>query len=792
MRMHAFLAEADLIGRRIRLAWTFTFAEGETLAAVPAVRIRRKERDFQFVPPEPGQPDPFGVYDSTAFPPAGSTLSAVAPDEWHEETDRVVRLVETASQPVGLRVVEVLRRTTTTRFDDANRPLEQQVEVLDHGVSIGGLIPNVPYYYLAESSVLVPEPGVLRATARAGERYRLERQLYALMPGIHRQYDTRAFPLVPGTEAMPENVGAAGQLERFLALFGTALDLMRTGAEGLRDLHDVDQVDARALPLLAQWIGWDLSFDAPIPKQRHEIKYASALFRLTGGIPSAMIRTQHAVGWGSRVKEFLHNVFRSNDPPGLTLWLREHDGVAWSEPVQPLVLDTAVTGRPALTTTADGTTWLAYHTFRMNRWGIWVKARRAGEGWASSIPLTEGRPLDRYPALAARPDGSLWLFWSAYDTAHDHWSVRLRIRDAAGVWGDAETFGTPDGARRFPSATVDAAGQLWLCWMEHDGHGWALRYARFDGAWSAPVTFPPDGGDAVAMSGRPSLIAFDAPGRQLWVVWEQEVATGDPSQTRKTLVFRTKSTLAADSTGWGPVEELSVRPPTFHDADPATFVNPDGDLDLVYASDRADGWSLWHRVFDAGADAWGPEVALPSTPFTQRYPCAATIGGQTVVVYRSNQSPLYQSLDPGGIASEDFRYAGSTTLHAEHDAPLALQGHFADFSSYTYDLGGARRDDSNRYADDTVGLFLEPTTLDGDALAEGLSRVRQVAALSLPVTERAVLITEPDHHAEYIYDYVRGGQPAPHFIEESYLDVFTSALGTVVFGDAFDFSDTLV
>ena len=61
----------------------------------------------------------------------------------------------------------------------------------------------------------------------------------------------------------------------------------------------------------------------------------------------------------------------------------------------------------------------------------------------------------------------------------------------------------------------------------------------------------------------------------------------------------------------------------------------------------------------------------------------------------------------------------------------------------------------------------------------------------LPVTERAVLVTEPDHHTEYVYDYGRGGQPAPRYIVETYLDTFTSALGTVVLGDAFDFSDTL-
>ena len=110
-------------------------------------------------------------------------------------------------------------------------------------------------------------------------------------------------------EASPEN----GQLRRFVDLFGAGFDHLRSRADGLRDLHEVDTVDYRMLPHLAAWLGWDLSHDKPIPLQRHEIKYAAALYRITGTLPGSMIWVKRLTGWDARVKEFWRNVFFTND-----------------------------------------------------------------------------------------------------------------------------------------------------------------------------------------------------------------------------------------------------------------------------------------------------------------------------------------------------------------------------------------------------------------------------------------------------------------------------------------------
>jgi len=115
-----------------------------------------------------------------------------------------------------------------------------------------------------------------------------------------------------GAEAILEAASSVGQLRRFIDVFGVAVDFMRSRAEGLRDLHDVDECDHRLLPAMASWLGWDLSHDAPIPSQRHEIRYAADLYQLTGTIPGCMIWARRFTGWQPRIKEFARNVFFTN------------------------------------------------------------------------------------------------------------------------------------------------------------------------------------------------------------------------------------------------------------------------------------------------------------------------------------------------------------------------------------------------------------------------------------------------------------------------------------------------
>jgi phage tail-like protein len=311
MRVGGFTAESDIVGRRVKVSWDVQLDEGEGLGAAPALVLRRKERDFEF--PAPGADDPFLVYASAAFPPADLSVTEIDLGEAVEQGVRTVTTAQSVSFPIDGVPVEVLRRTRTVSFDGARNPTGYRDEILDVAARPQGLHPGTTYYYeLVGEALPTDDPDAFRAVATPTEVHRSGRMLYDQLPAIVRRHDVTKGP-ARDTGAVPEATPENGQLRRFVDLFGAGFDHLRSRADGLRDLHAVDTADYRMLPHMAAWLGWDLSHDKPIPLQRHEIKYAAALYRITGTLPGSMIWVNRLTGWDARVKEFWRNVFFTND-----------------------------------------------------------------------------------------------------------------------------------------------------------------------------------------------------------------------------------------------------------------------------------------------------------------------------------------------------------------------------------------------------------------------------------------------------------------------------------------------
>ena len=98
-------------------------------------------------------------------------------------------------------------------------------------------------------------------------------------------------------------------------------------------------------------------------------------------IPTVEATVKRLVGWESRTKEFVHNVFRSNQPERLNCGCVTQDSAgAWSTPTAPLSLDFAYEGRPTAVRDQGGTLWLFYHTLEKATLGHLVQnfSRRAG------------------------------------------------------------------------------------------------------------------------------------------------------------------------------------------------------------------------------------------------------------------------------------------------------------------------------------------------------------------------------------------------------------------------------
>ena len=351
MKVKDFKAEADIVGQRIRISWTFEPEGSETVADVPQVRLRRKLRDFEF--PPPAAVDPFLVYDSTAFPPVPvpGVIDVTELPGW-EVLEADGKHVYSATSVAGYffgRRQEIMRRTVATTFDEVGMPVSRWVEILDQGGQPFHLEPGRTYYYdLSGLSLpLAADANGTRSTAIAGEHYGWKRddeslrqgrlpsshRLYDLLPAIYKRQDTVLRPVTAGSDSVPEAASGAGQLRRFVDVFGAAVDSLRGSAENLLGLLDLDEGGARFLPLLARWIGWNLSQTEAIPLHRNEIKSAPRLYWSIGTAPALRTIVTRYSGWSTQVAEFAQHIARSNHAPYYHILLTvQQSGGPWGSP----------------------------------------------------------------------------------------------------------------------------------------------------------------------------------------------------------------------------------------------------------------------------------------------------------------------------------------------------------------------------------------------------------------------------------------------------------------------------
>jgi len=667
----------------------------------------------------------------------------------HRDGNRI-DLSWTNPDPAGAPGVRVVRR-------EGSHPAgPDDGVVVAHGTGTGtasdtGLAGERVYYYTlfpfrGDPPVYDPDPHN-QASAMAIALYDFAGLLYAMLPALYRRFDADRLPR-PATTA-PADAGK-GVLRRFLDLPGGELDRLYSLTRAALAFADLDRVDGRLLPLLAQWIGWRTNFGLPVGAQRNEIRFAPRIYQAIGGVPTLDATVARVTGgWANRTKEFVHNVARSNQPERLTVWSALRDpGGTWGAPALASV-NSGYDGRPAAVRDADGSVLALYHTQRRHGWDIWVKRFTTAGGWEPSQPVVDRAGADKYPS-AARQGNRLWLFWQSYDpgqpAADRHWRVWSATRTGT-AWSAPQLFGDPATERRSPVAVADGTGGLWLFWLELLAGTWQVRYNRHDGtAWqlATPTTLPLD-------AAQPPRVEADLFGlfhptsasQPLWLFWARQAPGGPAGQTRWSVVYRIKQGLDPAATDWSPIRAL---PKTggggYHDREPAGLLAAAGNLELFWSSTQNGGWSVLRNTLAIGPLTWGTnQQVLPASPVTRRAPLAVDTGAGTLLAFRSNQSIGYASTVFGATRTLDHRYAGTTTVDTGGAAKLGLRGQFEDFQTYTYDTGvGGVRGNDDRIARDTVGLFLTPTTADSAQIQAVISRLAGELADFMPVTARAVFL----------------------------------------------------
>jgi phage tail-like protein len=239
---------------------------------------------------------------------------------------------------VGTRVV---RRERTFPLDPNDGDLVyDEAGPIAHQLLDTGLVPLTRYYYTVfafDGSTFHASDGS-RASALATDDYGLAERFYRMLPAVHQREDRPLRPdevhaLDPAVQerlrVLPPNLRDAGQLRRYLAAAAAPLALMRSTAEGLRQLRDIDRVPPEYLPLMAAYLDWPTDRTLPVYLQRNEIRAAPTLYRGVGTVPILRSIVTRYTGWQIKVAEYAQHINRSHHAPQQNLFALRETGAGW-------------------------------------------------------------------------------------------------------------------------------------------------------------------------------------------------------------------------------------------------------------------------------------------------------------------------------------------------------------------------------------------------------------------------------------------------------------------------------
>lgn len=240
-----------------------------------------------------------------------------------------------------LRGVRVVRRERTFPLDPDDGVVvhDESTPVVDRLVDTG-LTPLTRYYYTVfsyDGTDFHAGDGA-RASALATDEHGLGERLYRLLPAVHQRDDRPLRPdelhaLDPGVQealrVLPPQLRGAGQLRRFLTAATAPLGLMRSTAEALRQLHDVDRVAPEYLPLLAAFLDWRTDRTLPVYSQRNEVRAAPHLYRGVGTVPNLRSIVTRYTGWQIQVAEYAQHITRAHHAPQQNVFALRETGAGW-------------------------------------------------------------------------------------------------------------------------------------------------------------------------------------------------------------------------------------------------------------------------------------------------------------------------------------------------------------------------------------------------------------------------------------------------------------------------------
>lgn len=250
---------------------------------------------------------------------------------------------------------------------------------------------------------------------------------------------------------------------------------------------------------------------------------------------------------------------------------------------------------------------------------LWLgNARGAAGDTISAMPVGHEFRQDDLPAIAAAPDGSLWVAWLSFAGSRDDIAIR---RGVNGKWGNLLWVPGAAGDCWLPQIGVDARGRVWVVWSQMAEGNWDLYARSFDPAAQTWGSL-----ERLTDHPLPDINPRMAPNSkgELGVVWQG---------------FRGKNSniflRTFDGEKWDGAVRVTDHPA--NDWEPAVALDPQGNAWIAYDSDQNGNYDVYLRRVTNGAveDA---EIAVAATPrFEVKATVALDSGGRVWVAWEAGR-----------------------------------------------------------------------------------------------------------------------------------------------------------
>ena len=371
---------------------------------------------------------------------------------------------------------------------------------------------------------------------------------------------------------------------------------------------------------------------------------------------------------------------------------------------------------PDLVTDANGDIWVAWHTFvTKDDFDMFAKTFD-GTGWTAVQHLASGMKRTSGPALAATPNGDVWLIFSSNIVEYDkfittkngiyYWSQKFDLwamNYSLGGWQAPQRISQAvekDNADQAPRVAVTPDGTLWTAFRHthfdlysHGQQMWNIPYqdmnisARsFNGtAWSGEQIVDNRAGNQGWWGGASLAVS---PSGTLWAFYEAEL-----SQTQFEIYYSTNN-----GSGWTTPTRLTNSPG--QDVRPVATFDSRGSLVVVWEGDRDGGKDLYVKY--RNGTSWSSDLRLTSDPGEDMKPAITTDGTGSVLVAwesdRAGNKDIFMKAFDGASWTPDLQ----VTTDAHSDAQVRIAGSLNGGAMLVWET------DRNGYGDlDIYGKILQ-------------------------------------------------------------------------------------